>query len=319
MALQQADRVKETTTTTGTGALALGGAMVGFQAFSAVCSVGDTCYYAIQAVDAIGNPAGAWETGLGTYSSSNTLTRTTVLASSNAGAAVSFAAGTKQVWIDIPAAVAPITGALLNVRVFTSGTTYNSTAGTKAVLLKGCGGGGAGGGSPATGASQFSAGSGGGGGGYFEHFMTSGFNGLVFNVGAAGAGASGASGGTGGNTTVVQSGTTILIGNGGVGGIVAGPVTAASVFGSSGGTASGGNIFNVNGDPGQGSSISSTQYIIGPGGATPIGGAGAGGASGGGAASGYGAGGGGTAIGSSASATAGGNGAPGVIVVYEYR
>ena len=54
-----ADRVKETSTTTGTGALTLAGAITGFSAFNARCSVGDTCYYAIQAVDAGGTPTGA--------------------------------------------------------------------------------------------------------------------------------------------------------------------------------------------------------------------------------------------------------------------
>jgi hypothetical protein len=105
MTLQIADRVKELSTTTGTGALTLAGAVTGFRAFSAVCtSPSDTCYYALQAVDGSGVPTGEWEVGLGTYSAANTLTRTTVLASSNAGSAVNFAAGTKQVWIDIPAA-----------------------------------------------------------------------------------------------------------------------------------------------------------------------------------------------------------------------
>jgi hypothetical protein len=103
MALQIQDRVKETTVTGGTGVLSLAGAMVGYQAFSSVCTVGDTCYYALQAVDASGNPTGVWEVGLGAYSSANTLSRTTVLASSSAGAKVSLAAGTKQVWIDYPA------------------------------------------------------------------------------------------------------------------------------------------------------------------------------------------------------------------------
>lgn len=103
MALIIKDRVKETTTTTGTGALTLAGAMTGFRAFSSVCTTNDTLYYALQAVDASGNPSGDWEVGFGTYSGSNTLTRTTVLDSSNSGSAVNLAAGTKQVWIDIAA------------------------------------------------------------------------------------------------------------------------------------------------------------------------------------------------------------------------
>lgn len=104
MAQRLADRVKETTTTTGTGAITLGGAMTGFQTFASICSNGDTCYYALQAVDANGNPTGTWETGLGTYATSgNTLTRTTILSSSNSGAAVTLPTGTTQVWHDIPA------------------------------------------------------------------------------------------------------------------------------------------------------------------------------------------------------------------------
>jgi hypothetical protein len=104
MAQQIQDRVKETTTTTGTGPLALLGGMTGFRAFSSVCSVGDTAYYSLQSVDVNGNPLGAWEVGIGTYSAAATLTRTTILASSNAGAAVNLAAGTTQVWLDVPAA-----------------------------------------------------------------------------------------------------------------------------------------------------------------------------------------------------------------------
>lgn len=98
-----ADRVYETSTSTGTGAFTLAGAALGFRTAASVCSVGDTFFYAIQAVDAGGAPSGAWECGLGTYSSANTLTRTTVTASSNAGAAVNFAAGSKQVFLTVTA------------------------------------------------------------------------------------------------------------------------------------------------------------------------------------------------------------------------
>jgi hypothetical protein len=94
-------RVLETSTTTGTGALTLAGAVTGFRAFSAVCATNDTCLCYIEAVDSNGLPTGDWECGLGTYSGANTLTRTTVVRSSNAGAAVNFAAGTKRVGITI--------------------------------------------------------------------------------------------------------------------------------------------------------------------------------------------------------------------------
>lgn len=100
-----ADRVQETTTTTGTGALTLTGAVTNFSTFASRMSIGDTCWYAI--VDSTNN---AWEVGLGTYSASNTLTRTTVLRSSNADAAVTLAAGTKNVFMTLSADKTPIIG-----------------------------------------------------------------------------------------------------------------------------------------------------------------------------------------------------------------
>lgn len=103
MAFVIADRVKETTTSTGTGTITLAGAMAGHSTFASRCAVGDTLYYAIQAVDGLGQPTGEWECGLGTYSSTNVLTRTTVTSSSTSDAAVSFSAGTKQVFITVPA------------------------------------------------------------------------------------------------------------------------------------------------------------------------------------------------------------------------
>lgn len=99
MALVLKDRVKETTTTTGTGAISLDGAVANFQAFSSVLSDADTTYYAI--IDVTNSD---FEVGLGTYASSgNTLTRTTILESSNSGSAVNFGAGTKNIFIAYPA------------------------------------------------------------------------------------------------------------------------------------------------------------------------------------------------------------------------
>lgn len=96
------DRVLETSTTTGTGALTLAGAVTGFRAFGSVMtSPSDTCWYALWAVDSNGNATGDYEEGLGTYSASNTLTRTTVLRSSNANAAVNLSAGTKYVALSL--------------------------------------------------------------------------------------------------------------------------------------------------------------------------------------------------------------------------
>lgn len=96
MAHIQADRIRETTTTTGTGNLTLGGAVTGYRTFASVMSSADTCYYTIQM-------GAAWEVGLGTFTSPTTLARTTIYASSNAGAALNFAAGTKGVFMDAPA------------------------------------------------------------------------------------------------------------------------------------------------------------------------------------------------------------------------
>lgn len=98
MALITADRIKETTVTTGTGAVALDGASAGYRAFSAVMTNGDTCYYCIA------NQAGTeWEVGLGTYNTGNTFSRTTIHASSNSGSAVSFSAGIKDVFLTLTA------------------------------------------------------------------------------------------------------------------------------------------------------------------------------------------------------------------------
>lgn len=99
MAFLTSDRVMETATTTGTGSFTLAGAVAGFRAFSSVCSTNDTFPYTIEAVDGSNVPTGDWECGIGTYSGSNTLARTTVLSSSNSNAAVSFSAGTKRCFI----------------------------------------------------------------------------------------------------------------------------------------------------------------------------------------------------------------------------
>lgn len=106
------DCIIETSTTTGTGAFTLAGPLTGFEAFSTVCSVGDRVYYMIEAVDGSGNRTGAWEAGFGTYSAAAELTRTTVHRSSNANAAVNFAAGTKRVAISYTAADNAYKGAL---------------------------------------------------------------------------------------------------------------------------------------------------------------------------------------------------------------
>ncbi len=98
MAFVLADRVKETTTTTGTGTVTLLGASTGFQSFSAIGN-GNTTYSTIA-----GQTGNEWEVGIGTYTSSGTtLARTTILSSSTGGSAINFSAGTKDVFVTYPA------------------------------------------------------------------------------------------------------------------------------------------------------------------------------------------------------------------------
>ena len=99
MALVINDRVKETTTTTGTGAVALGGAVTGFETFASGVGNSNTTYYAI-----VHQTANEFEVGLGTLDGdSSDLTRTTVISSSNSDSAVSFSAGTKDIFCTVPA------------------------------------------------------------------------------------------------------------------------------------------------------------------------------------------------------------------------
>lgn len=92
-----ADRVKETTTTTGTGTVTLAGAATGFQAFSTAFATGSTVSYCI-----VGGAE--WEVGNGIFTTAGTtLSRLTVLSSSNAGVLVNFSAGSKDVFVTNPA------------------------------------------------------------------------------------------------------------------------------------------------------------------------------------------------------------------------
>jgi len=96
MALVLKDRVQETTTTTGTGTLTLSGGVDGFQSFS-VIGDGNTTFYSIVF-------GASFEVGIGTYTSSGTtLSRDTILSSSNSNNAVNFGAGTKNVFVTYPA------------------------------------------------------------------------------------------------------------------------------------------------------------------------------------------------------------------------
>jgi len=101
MALIIKDRVKETTTSSGTGSITLGGAETKYVSFGSVLSNSDTVYYAIEHS---GSGTDEWEVGLGTYTSStNSISRDTILASSNSGSAVNFSVGSKSIFATYPA------------------------------------------------------------------------------------------------------------------------------------------------------------------------------------------------------------------------
>lgn len=137
MPLVLKDRVKETTTTTGTGTVTLEGAVAGFDAFSVIGNA-NTTYYAI-----VAQTPGQWEVGIGTYTSSGTtLSRDTILASSNSNAAVNFSAGTKDVFVTYPAAEAvtlddPQT--LINKTISADNNTLSGIAASSFVLSNGSG------------------------------------------------------------------------------------------------------------------------------------------------------------------------------------
>ena len=131
MALVIKDRVKETSTMTGTGTLTLAGAATGFQSFAAIGD-GNTTFYTIALVS-----SNEWEVGIGTYTSSGTtLSRDTILSSSNSGNAVDFSAGTKDVFVTYPSERA-ITGGgggigALVVNATTATESYTIDTGTNA-------------------------------------------------------------------------------------------------------------------------------------------------------------------------------------------
>lgn len=128
MALVLKDRVKETSTTAGTGTLTLAGAVSGFQAFSAVGN-GNTTYYAI--VDAA---TGDWEVGIGTYTASGTtLSRDTVLSSSASGSLVTFAANSKDVFVTYPSEKS----AYQNAAGVIAQTSFGAITATSAALTTG--------------------------------------------------------------------------------------------------------------------------------------------------------------------------------------
>jgi hypothetical protein len=120
MAFKIEDRVRETTTTTGTGTISLLGAVTNFETFTANLSNSDTTYYAI-----VDNTNGAFEVGLGTFTSSGTTLARSVIASSNSNNLVDFGVGTKDVFITVPASKIVVEDGSNNVAI---GGTVTATA-----------------------------------------------------------------------------------------------------------------------------------------------------------------------------------------------
>lgn len=124
MALVHADRVEETSTTTGTGTYNLGGATVGFRTFVAGIATTNTCYYCV-------TDGTDWEIGLGTVTDAtpDTLARTRILASSNSHAAVNWAAGTRRIFCMPTAArpkdIAPVKGMIWDLNMSNAADTVN--------------------------------------------------------------------------------------------------------------------------------------------------------------------------------------------------
>ena len=125
MALAIKDRVKETTTTTGTGTYTLGGAVTGFETFTTNLSNADTTYYAC-------TDNTNFEVGIGTFTSSGTtLARTTILASSNSNSAVNWSSGTRTIFMTYPADKAVFKDASDNINgTFVGNITGNVTGNT---------------------------------------------------------------------------------------------------------------------------------------------------------------------------------------------
>tara|TARA_X000001382_G_scaffold77514_1_gene54290 strand:+ start:987 stop:1598 length:612 start_codon:yes stop_codon:yes gene_type:complete len=131
MAHVVADRVRETTTTTGTGTYTLAGAVTGFETFGSIGNTNTTYYCCTDGTN--------FEVGVGTYASSGTtLARTTILQSSNSDSAVNWSAGTRQIFCTLPAEKSVIEDASNNVAIAgvltSTGLTIGSAAITEAEL-----------------------------------------------------------------------------------------------------------------------------------------------------------------------------------------
>ncbi|MHA6837694.1 hypothetical protein [Ralstonia pseudosolanacearum] len=227
-------------------------------------------------------------------------------------------------WFVTMGGVGPMTtGRLLNVQIFTASGTYTPTAGTKSVLVEGCGAGGAGGGVPIASGTVAAAGGGGSAGSFGKKRILSGFAGVAVTVGAAGVGAANAAGTAGGTSSF---GSLVTFPGGGGGAV--GTATSTASVNAIGGTQSNAPTSADIASPGwtgkPGINLGGASAFSGSGGDSPYGvaggyaGANATYVQNGTAALGFGAGGGGAVGSNSGTTAAGGNGSAGLIIVWEY-
>lgn len=249
--------VRETTQTTGTGTYSLDGAAtvsgITYRTFVAGVGSGTVTVYTAR----VGSQ---FETGVGTVASGApaTITRSSILESSNGNNAVSWGAGVKDIMIDAPAALFHSLQASVDAGTFVNRvvSTVRTTTGTFTrdadcmfARVQIVAGGGAGGGTAITGPVSHAEGGGGGGGEYAEGWFTAAQIGTsqLVTIGAGGTGVSGANGNTGGTTSFGSLMTAI----GGSGGVF-GPSTPdnGQSDGGSGGTGGAGGSFRVRGSRG---------------------------------------------------------------------
>ena len=124
------DRVKETTSTVGTGTVTLSGAQTGFQSFSSGIGTGNSTYYTIAL-------ANQWEVGIGTLTNATTFTRDSVISSSSANTLVSFSAGSKDIFCTLPATWAPSPAMSAQIFVNTHATTITQDQTIQSGVLAG--------------------------------------------------------------------------------------------------------------------------------------------------------------------------------------
>ena len=211
-----------------------------------------------------------------------------------------------------------VTGRLLNVQTFTVNGTYTPTPGTKSIIVEVQGAGGAGGGAPATGAGVASLGAPGGAGAYAKSLLTSGFSGVTVTVGAGGIGITGVAGNNGGPSSFGA----LVSCPGGMGGSPGGPSnTVFDVASSNSAAPTGGNIVSYIGASGTNPICININNIVTANSGASLFGAGA--------KMGLpgivgidsvspGSGGGGTSNTPSRAALRGGNGGPGIVIIWEY-